>query len=330
MTNKKILIITHTGDNECIKHVSNHIQTFGGEVIRFNVDNYPTKTSLTTLFTNNKWNIILDNGEKHYLDNLSAVWYRRSHHIGSGIEKIIDQQYFAATMGEVKRTLHGMIEGLPCFQMERFSTYRRLDSKEEQLKIASKCGLQIPPTCISNSAEQVTAFIQRTGKAVVAKMQSSFSIQQHGNEQVVFTNEINQQQLDEFDNLQFCPMVFQQKLEKKLELRVTIVGDKIFAFAIDSQKEPNAQIDWRKEGLTLMNSWHPFNLPSYLTEQLLAFMDIYKLNYGAIDLILTPDDQFYFLEINPAGEYFWLDKLCNNAISKQIAAVLLDLAYRRT
>lgn len=329
MTNKKILIITHSRDNECIKHVSNYIHALGGEVIRFNVDSYPTKTNLTTLFTNNRWNIILDNGDKHYLDNLCAVWYRRSHHIGDGIEKIIDQQYLAATTGEIKRTLHGMIEGLPCFQMERFSTYRRLDSKEEQLKIAVNRGLAIPATCISNSPKEVEAFLKQTNGAVVAKMQSSFSIYQDGNENVVFTNEINQQQLDEFDNLQFCPMVFQQKLEKKLELRITIVGDKIFAFAIDSQKEPNAQIDWRKEGLTLMDSWQSYNLPSYVEKQLLSFMDTYKLNYGAIDLILTPDNKFYFLEINPAGEYFWLDKLCDNAISEQIAKVLLGLTFRR-
>ena len=53
------------------------------------------------------------------------------------------------------------------------------------------------------------------------------------------------------------------------------------------------------------------------------------MNYGAIDLILTPEDEYYFLEINAAGEYFWLDKLCDNQISKQIAGVLLGNVDRR-
>ena len=58
-------------------------------------------------------------------------------------------------------------------------------------------------------------------------------------------------------------------------------------------------------------------------------MDAYGLNYGAIDLILTPEGEYYFLEVNAAGEFFWLDKCCNHAISRQIAAVLLGQAERR-
>ena len=63
--------------------------------------------------------------------------------------------------------------------------------------------------------------------------------------------------------------------------------------------------------------------------RVLAFMDDCGLNYGAIDIILSPDDQYYFLEVNAAGEYFWLDRLCNHAISGQIGAVLLGNAERR-
>ncbi len=58
-------------------------------------------------------------------------------------------------------------------------------------------------------------------------------------------------------------------------------------------------------------------------------MDVYGLNYGAIDLILSPEGQYYFLEVNAAGEFFWLDKICDHAISRQIAHVLLGKASRR-
>ncbi|WP_341837106.1 hypothetical protein WJU16_04385 [Chitinophaga pollutisoli] len=58
-------------------------------------------------------------------------------------------------------------------------------------------------------------------------------------------------------------------------------------------------------------------------------MDRYGLNYGAIDLILTPEGKYYFLELNAAGEFFWLDKLCDGAISRQLAAVLTGSAERR-
>jgi glutathione synthase/RimK-type ligase-like ATP-grasp enzyme len=79
----------------------------------------------------------------------------------------------------------------------------------------------------------------------------------------------------------------------------------------------------------MIDEWQPYTLPETIQQQLLTFMDGYGLNYGAIDLILTPDDQYYFLEVNAAGEYFWLDRLCDFGISKQIADVLLGNVYRR-
>jgi glutathione synthase/RimK-type ligase-like ATP-grasp enzyme len=330
MIKKKVLIITHTNDNISIDTVIKYIEDAGGEAIRFDVDRYPLEIQLTTSLSSDGCSIQMHVDDRTYeLQDVDAVWYRRSHDIGKGLSEVLDKEFLSSTIGEVRRTFFGMLEGLPCFHIERYSTYRRLDSKEEQLKIAVKNGLKIPPTCISNSPAQVNKFIEECSGTVVGKMQSSFAIYREGIEHVVFTNEITKELLADMETLQYCPMVFQQKLEKKLELRVTIVGHELFAFSIDSQKLQNAKVDWRKEGVKLIKDWQPYTLPSQIQMQLLALMDDYKLNYGAIDLILTPDDEYYFLEVNAAGEYFWLDKLCDHAISKHIAAVLLGNASRR-
>lgn len=326
----KILIITHSADNSATDSVINYIQEAGAIAVRFDVDRYPMDARLTTIYQSGQWQLLLELGdEKHRLDDITAVWYRRSYHIGKGLESALDTEYLSTSIGELRRTLFGMLEGLPCFQLERYSMYRRLDSKEEQLRIAAACGLQIPATCITNSPAQLKAFMEQTGGAVVSKMQSAFAIYREGEEHVVFTNEITPQHLEQLEQLQYCPMVFQQKLEKALELRVTIVGKKIFAFAIDSQKLPSSQIDWRKEGAALADDWQPYLLPPAIEQSLHALMDAYGLNYGAIDLILTPEGEYYFLEVNAAGEFFWLDKHCGHAISRQIAAVLLGQAERR-
>jgi glutathione synthase/RimK-type ligase-like ATP-grasp enzyme len=330
MAKQKVLIITHSADNTSTSVVMNKIQEAGGEAIRFDVDRYPLETSLTTTFRQNRWKVLLHTGsDTHDLDDVTAVWYRRSYNLGKGLSQTIDEEYLPATLEEVKRTLLGMLEGLDCFHLARPSVYRRLDSKEEQLKVAVRHGLLIPDTCISNSPEQVSRFIEQQGGSVVSKMQSSFAIYREAEQHVVFTNTISAHQPEELATLQFCPMVFQQQIEKKLELRVTVVGRAVFAFSIDSQRVENAQVDWRKEGVNMLNDWQPYTLPEELQNKVLAFMDDYGLNYGAIDIILSPDDQYYFLEVNAAGEYFWLDRLCNHAISSQIAAVLLGNAERR-
>src|SRR5690606_6768334 len=199
----------------------------------------------------------------------------------------------------------------------------------EQLKIAASIGLSIPDTCITNDPDAARAFVSRCSAGAIVKMQRGFALYEDGVEQVVFTNVLDEQHLEQIDTLRYCPMQFQEKIEKEKELRVTIVGDKVFAFEIDSQKLENAKVDWRREGAELIDDWKPCELPVEVESKLLRLMDVYGVDYGAIDLIRNPQGLYYFLEINAAGEYFWLDRLCDGAISRQMAAVLAGKAPRR-
>lgn len=330
MAKEKVIILTHSADNVSVDTVSRFITEAGGEAIRFNVDRYPLHSRLSSIYRQGKQEIILeDENGVHTLHDAAGIWYRRSYNIGKGLDQLIDKEYLPAAILESKRTVFGMIEGLDIFQLEKHSVYRRLDSKEEQLRIAAACGLNIPATCISNDATTIRRFIQSLDAPVITKMQSAFAIYREGEEHVVFTNTVEESHLQELEHVQYCPMVFQERIGKQLELRINVVGRAIFAFSVNSAVRERSATDWRKDGAALLNSWEPYELPQDLQQKLLAFMDVYGLNYGAIDLILSPDNQYYFLEVNAAGEYFWLDKLCDNAISRQIAHVLLGKAERR-
>jgi glutathione synthase/RimK-type ligase-like ATP-grasp enzyme len=325
MQQKKILIITHSNDNESVEHVSSFIREAGLEVIRFNVDLYPVNSALSSTYTKEGWKTSLRIGDELlFLEDLRAVWYRRAFGLGTGLNKQVDAAYLSVAMGEVRHTLIGMIEGLDCFKLARPSHYRRLDSKEEQLKVAHRCGLLIPPTCISNDPQLINEFIEETGYPLITKMQTAFSLRRDGKEQVVYTNELRPGHLSTLQSIRFCPMIIQKKIEKAFELRVTIVNDAVFAFSIDSQKEEGAKVDWRKEGVKLLKDWQPFNLPQEIENSLLQLMRELELYYGAIDLVCTPEGEYYFLEVNAAGEFFWLDRLCDHAISRKISEVLLN------
>lgn len=328
--NNKILIITHTGDNFSIEKVTEYIEHNGFEVIRFDVDLYPMQNRLTTAFEDGSWISILETAETKYrLDDIAAVWYRRAYNIGNGLKEEMDAKFYGAAMGEIRNTLFGFLESIDAYSLGKPSVYRRLDSKEEQLKIAEKIGLKIPETCMTNNPEQARQFILKH-KNVIGKMQTGFAIYEDGVENVVFTNVIDKDKLEELDSLQYCPMQFQTRLEKKKELRVTVVGQDIYAFEIDSQKSEAAKVDWRKDGLNLIDQWVETQLPREIERKLLELLDVYHVDYGAIDIILTPEDEYYFIEINAAGEFFWLDNLTDgNLISKSIADLLCDKAPRR-
>jgi glutathione synthase/RimK-type ligase-like ATP-grasp enzyme len=157
-------------------------------------------------------------------------------------------------------------------------------------------------------------------------MLSQFAIyDENKQEMVVFTSPVTDEDLDNLEGLQFCPMTFQENIPKALELRITIVGKQLFTAAINSQQLEGATYDWRKEGRALHQQWQAYDLPQIIEKQLLELMAYFGLNYGAIDMIVTPDERYIFLEINPVGEFFWLELYPPHfPISQAIAEILVN------
>jgi MvdD family ATP-grasp ribosomal peptide maturase len=318
-----VLIITHSQDNESISRVMQAIESSGGKAFRFNTDRFPTEIKLDVYYKDNIQRCILcSDGESLDLNKVSSVWYRRIA-IGSMIPTTINTQLRYASVGESRATIQGMIACIQGFHLDSIPHIRRADNKQLQLEVAKEVGLEIPATLITNNPQAVREFSKQCQKGMVAKMLSSFAVyDEQGNEQVVFTNPVTKEDLDYLDGLCFCPMTFQENIPKQLELRITIVGKQIFTAAIDSQISDKATYDWRKQGLALMNQWQPYKLPPEIEEKLLQLMAFFNLNYGAIDIIVTPEDRYIFLEINPVGEFFWLEDYPGMPISHAIAEML--------
>jgi glutathione synthase/RimK-type ligase-like ATP-grasp enzyme len=120
-------------------------------------------------------------------------------------------------------------------------------------------------------------------------------------------------------------MVFQERVQKQLELRVTAIGSRLFAAAVDSQATAGAEVDWRERGVTLLRSWQPYTLPREIEDALHRYMSAIGMQYSAIDLIVEPSGRHVFLEANPAGECFWLQYNSPHfPLSTALADVLLD------
>jgi glutathione synthase/RimK-type ligase-like ATP-grasp enzyme len=201
---------------------------------------------------------------------------------------------------------------------------RRAENKQLQLKIAREVGLPIPRTLITNEPEAVRRFARECRQGMIMKTLSSFAIYEQGEQKVVFTSAVRTKDLERLADLRHCPAIFQEQVAKALELRVTIVGDRVFSAAIDSQRSEKTTIDWRRDGLGLIDEWEPYRLPAEVEERLLRLMRLLGLNYGAADFILTPDGQHIFLEVNPVGEFFWLEKRPGLPLSGAIARLLVS------
>ncbi|PHM10243.1 MvdD family ATP-grasp ribosomal peptide maturase [Nostoc sp. 'Peltigera malacea cyanobiont' DB3992] len=320
------LIITHSQDNESIPLVIQAIEAQGKKAFRFDTDRFPTEMQLDIYYGRTKRVILSVDDQTLDLNEVSAVWYRRIA-IGSKIPNSMDRQLRQASLKESRVSIEGMIASIKGFHLDPLPNIRRAENKQLQLEIAADIGLDTPRTLTTNNPIAVKQFAQECQQGMITKMLSSFAIyDERGREKVVFTNPISSEDLDNLDGLRFCPMTFQEKIPKALELRTIIVGKRVLTAAVDSQVLDKARYDWRKQGIALLDAWESYTLPEDVEEKLLKLMAEFRLNYGALDIILTPDGRHVFLEVNPVGEFFWLERCPGLPISQAIAEVLNNSA----
>ena len=326
----KVLIVTHSQDDEGIDNVISKLHKEGADTFRFNTNLYPTQIELSSHYTRHTEEIIIAHKGKSYnLSTFDAIWYRRDH-IGEGLPKEMPEVHRLPAIDESRATFDGMLVswGVDKFTLDNIRDYRYADNKQLQLKVAKRLGLTIPQTMFSNSPEQVKVFIHQF-PVVISKTHFAFTIINAEKEEYkVFTQKWLPHELGDLEGLELSPLIFQEYIEKAYELRVVIVGNQVFSAKINSQASEKGKADWRKDQ-SLLESMKPYKLPEGIKQKLLRLMDYFSLNYGAIDMIKTPEGDFVFLEINPVGEFHWVDELYDQKISQAIAQVLMNQVWRR-
>lgn len=320
-----VLIVTFSQDNESIPLVIKAIEDRGEKAFRFDTDRFPIEVQLDIYHGESERGVITDGEHTLDLNEVSSVWYRRMRY-GDKLPDTMDKQFREASIKESRVSVRGLIASIKGFHFDKMSNVDLTNNKQLQLQVAREVGLLTPRTLTSNNPKAVKQFASECKEqGIVTKMLSSFAIfGKQGEEFVVFTNPVTDDDLENLEGLRFCPMTFQENVPKALELRTTIVGHRVFTAAVDSQRLEKATYDWRKEGRALCESWQPYNLPEDVEKKLLRLMAYFGLNYGAFDIIVTPDGRHIFLEVNPVGEFFWLELFSPHfPISQAIAEILL-------
>lgn len=299
----------------------------GATPVRLDTDLFPNDVSLSLSQQRNSTSALLHLPEGDIdLTDVSSVWYRRFAP-GHGLPS--DMEMRSAAILESRAALEGVIEVLPSFHLDHITNVRRAGNKPLQLKWASEVGLSVPNTLVTNDENDVREFASGCPNGLVAKTLSSFVVRNSsGAELAVYTTPVSESDLQELAGLRLSPMLFQERVPKAFDLRCTIVGSAVFAAALDARLLEDQQVDWRLQGSELADVWQTHLLPAGVERALLTLLDRFGLNYGAIDMILTPEGEYVFLEVNPAGEFLWLDDLGPLAISDALAGVLVGIDWR--
>ncbi len=123
----------------------------------------------------------------------------------------------------------------------------------------------------------------------------------------------------------FFPTLFQQEIEKKYEVRVFHLNRKNYSMAIFSQRNKKTKTDFRKYDFQNPNRTVPYILPQDIEKKVNALMDLLDLDTGSIDFIVDVNDNYYFLEVNPVGQFGMVSTPCNYYLEKKIAETLIEL-----
>lgn len=323
MTPRKVLVFRTSNDPE-VYRVADALKARGGELITLDTDDFPTACQAWLRCDSTSEEVVFQSpsGRIAFAD-LSALWLRHLD-VGARLPKTMEDRYRVLARQESQAMLLGLAALFKGRVVDPYPDMRRAADKLRQLQVARELGLEIPRTLVTNVPEAVRRFADDCSGQLVAKALSALRVAVADEDQFVYTNAIRQEDLQDLDGLKLCPMVFQERLSKRLEIRATVVGERVFAAAVDSQASERGRVDWRREGVELNEYWQTYRLPTEIVERLVALVDGFGLTYSAADLVLTPDGRFVFLESNPAGEWFWLDRLLNLGIAESLAEELMS------
>lgn len=319
MTLDPQILIVSTKADLATDAVVLELATRGVPVTRFNTEDYPFGLQLTTHINSidktSSW------GRNPSRAKPTALWFRRVRtapndgNIPPGIIEFCRTEAYHHVLGAA----------LTCGTTRAMSPPGAIwnaENKLVQLSTAADLGLRIPETVITNNPEEIRAAYNRSQSGLICKPVRTGHISDSTGDYAIFTSEVLEEHLASLETALPCPSIFQAHIRKRSDIRAVIVGDRIFAAEIDSQSVPAAVVDWRATDDP--NIPHRLTrLPNTIESLIFELVRSLRLTFAAIDLILAQDNEYYFLEANPNGQWLWLEDRLDIGITRAVANWLI-------
>lgn len=248
------------------------------------------------------------------LSACEAVWWRRPQPFG--LDALgLDGNDYAFAYSESQAAFDGLWSALEDVRwvndpVRDLEAHRKLYG----LQVARAVGLEVPRTRVTNDPEEARAFVDEQG--VESTVYKAFTATERSWRE---TRVLRPTELQYLEATRLAPVIFQEYVPADVDLRVTVIGDEVFPAAIHSQ-ETEYPFDFR---MTMDAArMEADELPADVVDMLHAFMDRLGLVYGAVDMRRTPDGRHVFLEVNPAGQFLFVEERTGQPISAALARAL--------
>jgi glutathione synthase/RimK-type ligase-like ATP-grasp enzyme len=308
-----IIIISEPADVHA-QAVIKELETLGVKDVRIlNFQDFPTKMSLAMKITNysdSEFIVNFPDGRAVSMDEVISVWWRRPQAFGIPQKMAPAARQFAMT--ETATAFQGMWQSTATLWVNDILRDAAASHKPWQLELAKQLGLRVPDTLMTNDPVAAKTFWQKYPGSVVYKC---FVETYHSWRE---TRILKPEEEKLAGNIRLAPVIFQEYIPAAVDLRITAIGPKLMAAEAHSQ-QGEYKIDVR---LNNDIPYKPHQLPDDVERKLLKMMRRMGLEYGAIDMRLTPEGEYVFLEVNPAGQFLYVEYAAGIPISRELAAHL--------
>ena len=312
---QRVLLIT-TASDLAADLVILQIRRRGVSFIRFNQESFPAQISMRWPGSGGCATLTID-GEVVRCSDIQSAWFR--HPVAPTLPDSVDDGTRQFVTRECAGFLAGYWETAPWFWMNRPSAAVHAASKLRQLAEARRRGFAVPETLVTNCPTTAREFL--LDRAGIAKVVTSGGLDDAGRRYAIHTTPISAADLSD-EAVRAAPVIFQERIANHYDLRVTVVGTLAFATRIIAD-DRGGNADWRAiEPSRLRYERH--DLPPAIEASCIALVKAFSLSFAALDFIVTPEGEHVFLELNPSGQWGWLEEATGVPITDAIVDQLIE------
>lgn len=285
-------------------------------VFRADVSEFPVSLALAARLTEDGWCGTLGNGRRILrLESVRSVYCRRP-------TRPRPPEGMSAEAGKVAERearlgFGGLLTALPCRWLSPPGSAADAEYKPLQLRIAAESGLKVPRTLITNDPDAAKCFADDVDR-LVYKTFHPVRGSVNGKTAAVYASSVDPRDLPHSD-ITTTAHLFQEMVPKAHEVRLTVVGERFFAVEIHADSE-RGRLDWRSDYES--HSYRTCDTPAEVMSGVKRMLDRLGLPYGAFDFVVTPEGEWVFLEVNPSGQYGFIEVATGLPITAAIADYL--------
>ncbi len=260
---------------------------------------------------------------------IHSVWFRKGFYMSTYEKDLFEEGLENFLLEETKQYRKIMFHSTPYNMGVKVLGKNDIEyydvNKMRTLIMAKRVGLNIPQTIVTNSKEDIVIFLGRHKKVISKPLNNPAFLASEDKRYSfsMYTSIIDDNVLEKLNDV-VTPCFVQEYIEKSVELRIFFCENDYYCAAIFSQNNKKTIMDFRNysTGPNEGNKYVPFKLLEEIKEKLVKLMDLIGLNTGSIDMILTPDGDYYFLEVNPVGQFGMISHPCNFHLEEKVANFL--------